>query len=273
MSRFPGAEYLAALAAEAVLRALPEAVAVRAARRITRLIGCRTRFDRRMCENLAGTGYPPDDIRRIADGAWENLGHTAVNFVNLDRLQRHTQDIRVSGLEHLPEGGALVISAHSGFWEAIRIAARRAGRPLGLYYRRFNNPHIERRLRGALQGPGEVLLTKGASGTRQLIRTLNAGGRVLMLADQRISGAPELLFFGRPAPTSLVPAETALRCGVPIVPAFARRDGLGFHVRFEVPLSVDTPENMMQALLERTQAHIRSCPEEWLWMHSRWKRA
>jgi KDO2-lipid IV(A) lauroyltransferase len=86
-------------------------------------------------------------------------------------------------------------------------------------------------------------------------------------------------FFGRPASTSRALAVLALRTGTPIVPIFARRESRGGHrVIIWPPLELPVPNDREEATVELTarctaaiEAAIRQAPEQWLWMHVRWR--
>ena len=93
-----------------------------------------------------------------------------------------------------------------------------------------------------------------------------------MIVEHAADGAP-LTFFGRPARTHLTPAELALRHGAPLIPVHAIRqpDGLTFRVRIGAPVAPAPAEAMMQALNDDLEALIRTHPEQWFWVHRRWK--
>jgi KDO2-lipid IV(A) lauroyltransferase len=83
----------------------------------------------------------------------------------------------------------------------------------------------------------------------------------------------ELSFFGHAALTALSAAELALRYDALLVPTYGIRqpDGLGFEVVVEPPVPPGTPEAMTQALNDSLEALVRRHPEQWFWIHRRWK--
>jgi KDO2-lipid IV(A) lauroyltransferase len=80
-------------------------------------------------------------------------------------------------------------------------------------------------------------------------------------------------FMGQPAPTLTSAADIALRTGALLVPFFGVRkpDGVGFDVIFEAPVAHSDPVEMMRDVTRRLEARIRDHPEQWFWIHRRWK--
>ena len=179
--------------------------------------------------------------------------------------------------------GVIVFSGHLGNWEI-------AGRVLGLYrapyhilVRPFNNPlvweHMSRERRRF--GIREVL-KQGAA--RQLFRVVRHGGRVGMVIDQRVRPGQGIVlpFLGHPALVTALPASLSLRTGAPAVPIFGWPAGRGrYRVEVGEPiLPEDLPgggdgDEAVAALTARYLAvlerEIRGRPEQWLWLHRRWR--
>ena len=123
---------------------------------------------------------------------------------------------------------------------------------------------------------GTATLERGAPGAaRRLLRVLRAGGSLGMLIDQdtRVEGV-WVPFFGRPAFTPVGAAKIALRQGAAVVPAFIERLADGTHLaRFHPPLDLPADEVEATALMTRAiEEQIRRVPEQWVWMHRRWRR-
>ncbi|MEM7505886.1 MAG: lysophospholipid acyltransferase family protein [Pseudomonadota bacterium] len=174
--------------------------------------------------------------------------------------------------DRLPKTGAILVTAHFGNWEAIRLAARMMGQESGIIYRNFNNRLIDRFAHRTIGAAGQPVLNKGG-GLRDLLRHVADGGTVMILVDQRNSGAPFIDFLGKPAETVTIAAEMAARSNVPLVPAIARRDlqGRCFHVTFAPPVPVGEPLKMMEEVNARLSTWIEQYPEQWFWFHRRWR--
>ena len=105
------------------------------------------------------------------------------------------------------------------------------------------------------------------------MKHLKSGGELIILNDQHDMNAPVLQFMGRPARTTLSPAELALRFNALVIPYFAIRqpDGLTFRCIMEAPIPHTDAETMTQEMNDRLAARIRANPEQWFWVPRRWR--
>ncbi len=188
------------------------------------------RYRRRAEENLAlvWPDRPVAERRRIVRGAGAQFTRLMVEYSRLDRALAGL-DIRVAGAEHLLAAraagrGAVLVTAHFGNWEAARMAALRLGCETGIFYRGFNNRYFRRHVPFLISGAGRPVLEKGAKDTRRLVAHVERGGFVLILVDQRNSGAPFMDFLGRPAETATSAARVALSTGAALIPVRATRN-------------------------------------------------
>jgi len=131
--------------------------------------------------------------------------------------------------------GAVLATGHFGNWEMIRVALARHGWPPALIYRAFNNPLFDDYAAAMMRVTDAPLFHKGRRGSLGMLRHIRAGGCTLILTDQRFSRAPEIPFFGKPAKTSLGPAEIAVNYGAVLLPVRSERVGKSsrFHVTVE----------------------------------------
>src|SRR6056297_519363 len=125
-----------------------------------------------------------------------------------------------------------------------------------------------------MEGLSGPVFAQTAQGMRGLLRYLRGGGTAMMLADLYVGGGTELPFLGRPAMTATSAAEIALKLGALLVPVYGIRqpDGLGFDIVVEAPIPASDPVTMTAAYNESVSARIEAHPEQWYWMHRRWKR-
>jgi KDO2-lipid IV(A) lauroyltransferase len=236
-------------------------------------------FRRRAEENLALV-WPERSAaerRRVLRDAGRSFLRLMVEYAHIDRVARRAE-LEVEGLAQLEAAravgrGALIVTAHYGNWEAIRIAAARAGIECGILYRPFNNRYLNRFTHRLIGGIGMPVLEKGPAGLRECIAHLRRGGVLLVLVDQRNSGAPFLPFLGQPAETMTVSAAIAAKCGAALIPAVARRHAARrrFSVRFEPEIATADPEAAMRRVNERIGAWIEEEPGQWFWFHRRWR--
>ena len=219
----------------------------------------------------------PVERHRIAWAAARQFTRLSVEYARLDRLVRSVE-LNVTGTEHLQKAleagkGAVLVSAHYGNWEAARLAAMQAGAETGIIYRAFNNRYLDRFTMDLIPCAGAPVLQKGRQGMRQLVSHVARGGFVMILVDQRNSGAPFLDFLGHPAETVTAAADLAARTGAALIPARAVRNVAArrFDVSFEPAIQGEDPEAMMQSVNDRISAWVEEHPEQWFWFHRRWR--
>ena len=234
---------------------------------------------RRALDNLAlvWPDMPETERRRIAKGAARQFSRLAIEYARLDKVVREIS-LEVQGTEHLQAAldagkGAVLVSAHYGNWEAARLAAMQAGAETGIIYRAFNNRYLDRFTMDLIPCAGAPVLQKGRKGMRQLVAHVARGGFVMILVDQRNTGAPQIDFMGHPAETVTAAADLALRTGAALIPARAARNVAErrFDVSFEAPVTGDNAEEMMAEVNARIGAWVEEQPEQWFWFHRRWR--
>ncbi len=284
------AQTAACVAIYALLRLLPLDAASAVGGWLLRAVGPRMALSRRAATNLR-LAYPGIDqarVERIIAGMWDNLGRVGAEYARLASLWRQPQRVQVVGgdiMEGLARAGRpiLFFGGHLANWEAIILAAQRHGLDPCMVYRPFNNPFFERfwcRLRRA-NGAEYITVRVGTAGMRRIVHVLERAGQAILLVDQRMDRGRPIPFFGRPAMTSTVLARLAARFDAAVVPARVERvGGTAFRVTLEPPLGmprsgdrrVDEAE-VMTAANRRLEAWIRACPEQWMWLHRRWRKA
>lgn len=233
---------------------------------------------RRIRENLAMV-RPSLQPRRITREVGDNFGRVLAEYIRMPDFAARSERRHARGVEHLRQAaaagrGVVVVSAHFGNWEAVRLAARDAGVDVGILYRAFNNPLFDAMSIWRIRAAGEPVLHKGRQGGRGLLGALKRGGVVMVLLDQRSGGDPLIAFLGREAETATAVAALAQRTGAALIPAFAQRraDGLSFDVTFEPPLPPGDPISVTGAINDRFSAWVDAAPGQWFWLHHRWKR-
>jgi len=217
---------------------------------------------------------------------WRHFGRITFDALAFPQLNESAlgRVLKIEGIENaraaLAEGrGVLVFSAHYGHWEAGAYAMGLLGIPFAVIARPLDNPLLDRRLVALRGGTGNAVIPKRRA-VRETMRALAAGTAVAILIDQdaREDGV-FVPFFGRPASTTPTLALLALRTGAPIVPVFARveQDGtITVHVQPVVPAEPtgDRDADVVRVTAACTavvESWVRRDPEQWLWMHRRWK--
>jgi KDO2-lipid IV(A) lauroyltransferase len=234
------------------------------------------------------------EVEAILRGVWDNLGRTVAEYPHLQKIWDYDPErpdpaarIQVAGAEEfvaLRDDGkpALIFSAHLGNWELLPLAAGRYGLPLAVVFRPPNNPHaaeLVTRIRAEAHGREGGLLPSGVEGAMAAVEALERGEHLGMLIDQRFRRGVLVPFFGRPAQTAAVLAKLARRFGCPVHGARVERlGGARFRVSLSPPLEIphtDDPEADIEETMRRATAvvegWVREHPEQWLWLHRRWK--
>jgi Kdo2-lipid IVA lauroyltransferase/acyltransferase len=227
-----------------------------------------------------------EDRREIARRCWEHFAGMVLRFIRRTGGRgRPAFDIR--GREHverlLARGkGIVMVTAHYGDWEAAISAFTEVTVPVVVVARRLDNRMLERDLYSErLQSNVEVVDRRRAA--RPLLRTIEAGGIVVLLVDQAVKPREGVLvpFLGRPAWTTPAAARLVLRSGAGLLFVFCEPKGAEeVLIEMTTPILGDelTPEEAtVEALTERVNQvisdRIRQAPHLWLWMHDRWKGA
>lgn len=239
-------------------------------------------------DNLARALPELDSARRraIAEGSFRTVGRNAMDVFLFHRYGPDSvgKEVTLEGWDHLAEAhargkGVIVLSAHFGHWELTALIQGHRGIPMGMLVRPLDNPWLEKQLGAVRLRSGNFLIPK-ADGVKGLMKSLKAGGAVAFLMDQDARAHGRMVpFFGRPASTTTTPARLALRMGAAIVPCYAhpRPEG-GYRIVYlpeVVPERSGDLESDVMRLTERLneilEDWIRERPDQWFWMHRRWK--
>jgi KDO2-lipid IV(A) lauroyltransferase len=239
-------------------------------------------YDRRVRENLAQIlpDLPPEEVRRIERAVPDNVGRTMIEMYSgpefIARAARHPPaGAGVAALDDASAAGRpiILVTGHFGNYNAARAALIARGHVIGGLYRPLENPWFNVHYVAAMEGIGKPIFERGRRGMGEMVRFLRAGGKLGLLIDQRMHQGAKLSFFGHEALTALSAAELALKYDALLLPVYAirRPNGLDFDILVEAPIPPGTPEAMTQALNDSLEALVRQHPEQWFWIHRRWK--
>ena len=285
-------QYGAVLVLYGLLNLLPRRVALWIGAAGGSLVYWVDRRHRRLVQEqlqMAFPQWPAPTIRRVARECYANLGKSAAEFAQLGHAGRQTilDWVTVEGFEHVDRvrqqgRGVLFLTAHLGNWEMMAIVYTLLGYPLLPVARPLDNPWLNRlvdRIRS--RHGGTVVSKKAGSAPREIIQALRRGDCVGILLDQNMAPYDGVFvnFFGRPACTAKGLALVARRTGAPVVPAFIiRRDDDRHRIVFEPPVELVRTRDLEEDVLVNTarctaviERMVRAHPEQWLWMHRRWK--
>ena len=237
----------------------------------------------------------PAEIDAILAGVWDNLGRVAAEFAHLDRL-------KVLDLEHGDDGSAdvfydrvtndrfvavreqgqptLIFAAHLANWEIPALAAAAHGLHSNILYRRPNIKAVNDAVLQMRAGCMGTLVPAGLDAPVRLADALERGEHVGMLVDQHHVRGVDVVFFGRWVKANPLIAQLARLTGCPIrgVRIVRLPDGNRFRGELTEPLTLPRTadgkvdlQGTMQAITSMIEGWVREHPEQWLWLHRRWR--
>ncbi len=232
--------------------------------------------------NLELAGYAEDQREAIIDGVFASIARLLVTFARFPRMTRENIGswIRLEGMEHYWEAkrlgrGVLFATAHFGNWELSGLAHALYNEPMRVVVRPLDNRAADRLVEERRELCGNRMIYKEEA-ARAILRALAANEAVGILMDQNTSLAEGVFvdFFGVPACTNVAFAKIAARSGAAVVPGFAVWEAAEgrYVLRFYPPVEMTgNPHADTQRLHSILEEVIRRNPEQWLWLHRRWK--
>ena len=284
-------EFLGAMAAVLPVASLPEPLAFALGRLLGRLwYAVDGRHRRVALENLArafGSRVTAAEREAIARKHFIHLGYTFVETCRLRGLGSAALErvVEVEGAEHFERArergrGVVVVTAHFGSWEVLTRAWLLVGEAAAIVARPLDNPLLEAWIAGIRTAGGNRVISKRHA-FQHLVETLRRGGTVAMLIDQNVAREQGVFvdFFGTPACTTTAATLAARRTGAALLPVVCPRRAPGrFTIRIgkEIPVAGtgDFRRDVLATTAEATtalEAFIREHPEQWFWVHRRWK--
>ena len=235
----------------------------------------------------------PQEIERILRGVWDNLGRIGAEFVHLDRLWEFDpahpdkpgrivlDRTVVERYRELADDGkpALVFAAHLANWELPAVCAAAYNLESAVLYRRPNIPAIDRWLHETREASMGELIPTGLDAPMKIAEAIGRGAHVGMLVDQYYVRGVDVTFFGRRTKANPLLARLAQHLDCPIFGGRIIR--LPDH-RFSAELTEEIKPardadgkidiaGTMQIITGVIESWIREYPEQWLWLHRRWR--
>ena len=262
--------------------------------RIARSIGPMTREQRIGRANLTAA-FPeksPAEIERILAGVWDNLGRLGAEFAHIDHIWEHDparpEDSRIEieprthelfAQLRLDDKPALIFASHLGNWELPALAAVAHGLDAATLYRRPNIASANRIIEEMRAVKMGTLIPASHDAPFKLAQALQSGQHVAMLVDQYFTNGVEVTFFGRKTKANPMLARLLRQVDCPIHGVRIIR--LPGH-RFRAELSEEVApvrdatgqvdvQGTMQAITSVIEGWIREYPDQWLWLHRRWR--
>jgi KDO2-lipid IV(A) lauroyltransferase len=283
-------EYWPARVLLALFAALPLSSAMRVGSVLARvggfLPGLRRNAERNL--RLALPEISETERRKLLLGCFENLGRLLAVFSHFTKSNTAKLEslIETEGLEHLVAAkqhgrGAILFTGHIGAWELTSFGLSMFGHPLSFLVRRIDNPKIEALVDRGRTHLGNRTIDK-RSAAREMIQILRRGDTLGILVDLNTLDREGIFvdFFGVPASTTFLVAKLALRTGADVLPVFApwNAERQHFVLKIGEPLPVERSDDeetdvrrLTQQLTSVVEEYVRAYPDQWLWIHRRWK--
>jgi KDO2-lipid IV(A) lauroyltransferase len=263
--------------------------------RLTRIVGPWLPEHKIGRANLAAAfpDKPPEEIEKILGGVWENLGRVGAEFAHLDRMsildpeRGGHADITYdpASIERfftIRDGArpTIFFAAHLANWEIPAIGPPHFNIRSSLMFRRPNIGAVSDAVIEMRAGCMGNLIPAGLDAPVRLANALERGELIGMLVDQHFGKGVDVLFFGRWAKASPLLAQLARHTECPIrgVRIVRRPDGNSFWGELTDEITpardpegrIDIP-GTMQVVTGIVEGWVREHPEQWLWLHRRWR--
>jgi len=276
----------------AILKLFPPDRAINFCAEAARGLGMRYARTKLARENLklAFPEKPCEEIERILGEMWANLGRTAAEYVYLDQIFSINEDnqsqgrVEITGEEHFHamknmDGPAITFTAHTGNWEILPIASAYFGLDITALFRPPNNRYIAERVLSARTTAMGHLVPSKAGASWALAEVLDEGKKVGLLVDQFFARGYEINFLGRKTMANPLISKLTRQFECPVVPARCiRLPDNRFRIEIEKPLELPKTadgkldqKRLIQMVNDRVAEWIEEYPEQWLWLHKRWR--
>ena len=276
----------------ALLAAMPRRIARSLGATVAQAVGSRLRGQRRSALRNLRIAFP-DGTQAEADlllrRMYRNLGWLMAEFAHMPRYSVsfvQNRLMRYQGLQHYDAAmqrgrGVLVLTGHLGAWELSSFVHSLLGRPMSMVIRRLDNPLVDAYVNRIRCLHGNRVLHKDDF-ARGLLRSMHRGEAVGILMDTNMTPPQGVFvpFFGELACTASGAARVAQKTGAAVLPGFLlwHEDEQRYVLHFGPPLELvdtgDTESDVLAntALFTRvTEDYVRQYPDQWLWLHRRWK--
>lgn len=244
---------------------------------------------RRTLEHLEvafGKEKSPQEIRRIGRRLFQHLGRSLIELIHFPKINASNIDrwVTLRGREKLEEvlkkgKGGIILVSHLGNWELLGATLQLKGYGGKAVVRRLREESYDRLLNQLRRQKGIEVVYRDES-PRKLLQPLRENRFLGILADQDVDSVSGVFvdFFGKEAYTPTAPVQFAIAAGCPIIPCFIVRENGRHLLTVEDPIEIVSTGDKARDLLENTrrwsrltESYIRRYPDQWVWMHRRWK--
>ena len=222
-----------------------------------------------------------DEKKQITKSMWNNYGKTFIEYIHLNILKKESSHIQILGENNLmrpihSDKPVIFISGHFANFELMSMEITKKEINLATIYRPLNNfflnPLMEY-LRKKYICRNQI--KKGIKGVREAIEHIQNKNSIALMVDQRVSEGEKINLFNKPALTTTLPAQLALKYKLEIIPVFIeRKKDDNFIIEFSDPIQSDKFRDKLDLSLKLNsilESMIVKNPKQWIWTHNRWK--
>ena len=227
----------------------------------------------------------PSELRAITKRVYQNMVQTFMEVLNLTKINRKYVDeyVKIPHVERIQNAaksgrGTILLTAHFGDWEMSSLVSSVIGFPILVLAREQKMKRLNELLNRLRESNGCKVIRKGMQ-TKNILKALHGKNIVGILSDQDAGKNGMFVdFFGRPTSCHSGPFEIAKHTGSLILPNFIVRTGGPYHtvhleeyIDFKTTKSADDVKENLQKFTKLLESYVRKYPDQWLWLHKRWK--
>ena len=231
--------------------------------------------------SIFASAVPNIDKNRIISEMWKNYGMTFIEYMFLNTFRKNSSHIEIKGDENFnvaisKKKPLIFVSGHFANFELMSMEITKRNIKLATIYRPLNNiflnPFMEI-LRKKFICKNQI--KKGLNGVRDAIEYIKNDFSIALMIDQRVSEGEKINFYKKPALTTTLPAQLALKYKLSIVPVFIqRKSNSKFVLEFQNEIKSEDFHDKLeltQKLNEVLEKMVVRNPSQWIWTHNRWK--
>ena len=231
--------------------------------------------------SIFGSEVPNINKNQIVSEMWKNYGMTFIEYIFLNTFKKNCSHMEIKGDENLniaisKKKPLIFVSGHFANFELMSMEITKRNIKLATIYRPLNNiflnPFMEI-LRKKFICKNQI--KKGLNGVRDAIEYIKNDFSIALMIDQRVSEGVKINFFNKPALTTTLPAQLALKYKLSIVPVFIQRKSNNkFVLEFQNEIKSEDFQDKLKLtkkLNEVLEKMVVRNPTQWIWTHNRWK--
>ena len=231
--------------------------------------------------SIFASEVPNIDKNQITSEMWKNYGMTFIEYMFLNTFRKNSSHIEIKGDENLnvaisKKKPLIFVSGHFANFELMSMEITKRNIKLATIYRPLNNiflnPFMEI-LRKKFICKNQI--KKGLNGVRDAIEYIKNDFSIALMIDQRVSEGEKINFYRKPALTTTLPAQLALKYKLSIIPVFIqRKSNSKFVLEFQNEIKSEDFHDKLeltQKLNEVLEKMVVRNPSQWIWTHDRWK--